>query len=265
MMRCNTHLLPVLWILLLAASSCTVVGDSGNLDPIDWQNGENIIPADDELLSSEQRNLYQKDAEKLAVRHINRLDSTEADIPQELVDLLYNGLVHIALSGHPKAEEVTETYEVHARMPVNPREIIVQADTTAEWIDAWRSGKTETGNEELDALIDRFNFTLAEYREFKHVLPTAMATLRSGEIINGYAVGRLFAGLHDIESAGYDGVTDGSDIRVNFFNDHLLYTFDYGFGDCPAGCIGNHRWQFEVHKNGDVVFAGEEGDPLPRE
>ena len=267
MKRYDGYLLPVMWIflLLIAASSCSVVGDSGTQDPIDWENGESIVPANDELLSDEQRASYLEDAEKLAVRHINERDSTQAEIPQELVDLFYNGLVHIALSDHAKAEEATETHQVHARMPANPREIIVQADTTAEWIDAWRNGVTETGNADLDDLIEQFNFTLVEYRELEHVLPAAIATLRSDRAINGHAVGRLFAKHEDIESAGYDLVTDGSDIRVTLFSDHLQYTFEYGFGDCPAGCIGNHRWHFEVYKDGDVVFAGEEGDPLPEE
>lgn len=264
MKQYSGYFFPVLWILLITASSCTVIGDSGNIVPIDWQNGESITPADDTQLSSEQRELYRKDAEKLAVRYINERDSSQPEIPQELVELFYNGLVHIALSNHAKAEEVTETYEVHARMPVNPREIIVQADTTAEWISAWRNETTETGYEELDTLLEQFNFTLIEYRELKHVSSTAMVTLRSDRVINGYAVGRLFEELQDIENAGYDGVTDGSDIRVIISDDHLQYTFDYGFGDCPAGCIGNHRWHFEVYKDGEVVFAGEEGDPLPQ-
>jgi len=263
MKQFDVHFFPVLLILLIIASSCTVVGDSGTADRFDWQNGESIVPANDELLSSEQRQLYRKDAEKLAVRHINELDSTQTEIPQKLVDLLYKGLVHIALSNDPKAKDVTETYNVHARMPVSPREIIVEADTTAEWISAWRNEITKTGNKELDTLIEQFNFTLVEYRELKHVLPTAMATLRSDQVINGYAVGRLFERLEDIESAGYDYVTDGSDIRVIFFENHLQYIYEYGFGDCPSGCIGNHRWKFNVYKDGDVVFAGEEGDPLP--
>lgn len=253
-----------LLVIFLVASSCDVVGNSENSGSLDWQNGENIVPADEELLSSEQQEQYLKDAEKLAVRHVNKQDSTRTEIPQGLVDLLYNGLVHVALSDHPEAKEVTEEYNVHARMPVHPREIVVYADTTATWIDAWRNETTETGNADVDALIEQFNFTLVEFRELANVLPTAMATLRSDRPINGFAAGRLFEKLDDIESAGPDGVTDGSDISVLFFDDHLRYTFEYRFGDCPAGCISSHRWHFEVDKEGNVTFTGDEGDALPK-
>lgn len=257
----NSYL--ILTVIFLITSSCNVVGNSENSGFLDWQNGENIVPADDGLLSSEDQAQYLKDAEKLAVRHINEKDPTQTEIPQDLVDLLYNGLVHIALSDDAKAVEVTEEYDVHARMPVNPREIIVHADTTAPWIDAWRNETTETGNADVDALIEQFNFTLVEYRELANVLPTAMATLRSDRAINVFAVGQLFEQLDNIESAGPDGVTDGSDISVLFFDDHLRYTFEYGYGDCPSGCISSHRWHFEVHKDGSVKFTGDEGDPLP--
>lgn len=264
MKRYSSLVFSILGILFLIASACEVVGDSGSAGPIDWQNGENIIPANDESLSSEQRERYQMDAEKLAVRHINEMDATQTEVPQELVELYYNGLAHIALSDHPKAVEVAQTYKVHARMPANPREILVQADTTAPWIDAWRNGTTETGYAELDALVDQFDLTLTEYREFEQTLPVAMATLRSGRVINGHAVGALFDELEDIESAGYDLVTDGSDISAVIMEGHVQFTFEYGFGDCPAGCIGKHRWNFEVYRDGSIEFTGEDGDPLPQ-
>ncbi|NGP75002.1 hypothetical protein G3570_00035 [Balneolaceae bacterium YR4-1] len=263
MMRNHVILSALFMVLMLTASSCTVIGDSGGGSPIDWENGEGIVPADDESLSSEQKERYQLDAEKLAVRYINDRNSTQTEIPQELTDLFYNGLVHIVLSDLPESDEVTETYEVHAHEPAQPHEILVQVDTTASWIDAWRNETTETGYTELDDLVEQFGMTLTEYRELEQALPVALATLRADRVINGHAVGRLFEELEDIESAGYDPITDGSDIRAILLEDRLRFTFEYSFGDCPAGCIGNHRWNFEVFKDGSVAFAGEEGDPLP--
>lgn len=243
--------------------SCDVVQSTESTELTDWQNFEEIVPANDRLVPDEKRDRYFKDAEKLAVRYINKKDSTQAEIPQDLIDLLYHGLIHIAISDKQKAAEVTDVYEIHARMPVHPREILVFADSTAPWMDTWRNGVTETGNSDLDELLDRFNFTITEYRELAHVLPVTMTTLHSDRAINGWAVGPLFEELDDIESAGPNGVTDGTDLRVTFFEDYLQYTFEYGFGDCPAGCISRHKWYFIVYPNGNVHFAGEEGDTLP--
>lgn len=36
-----------------------------------------------------------------------------------------------------------------------------------------------------------------------------------------------------------------------------------GWGDCPAGCIGEHRWTYAVSSMGNVELIGESGDPLP--
>jgi len=253
----------ITFLILVTAVSCDMLGTSGSPDRIDWEDGEQIIPADDQHLDEETRALYQKDAEKLAVRYINETEPERTNIPGALVDLLYNGLIHIVNEEGAKATEVTETYNVHARTPVEPREIIVSVDTTAPWIEAWRNETTETDDEEVDALLEEFSFILTEYNELESTLPTAMATLRSDSAINGYAVGAHFEELNYIESAGPDGVTDGSDIGVLFFDDHLLFTFDYGFGDCPSGCINRHIWYFRVFMDGSVEFVEEEGDPLP--
>ncbi len=36
-----------------------------------------------------------------------------------------------------------------------------------------------------------------------------------------------------------------------------------GWGDCPAGCINEHRWTYAVGRDGSVELLREEGDDLP--
>jgi hypothetical protein len=38
-----------------------------------------------------------------------------------------------------------------------------------------------------------------------------------------------------------------------------------GWGDCPAGCINQHRWIYGVSRFGDVSPENEDGDALPGE
>lgn len=40
-------------------------------------------------------------------------------------------------------------------------------------------------------------------------------------------------------------------------------TVRMGWGDCPAGCIGQHRWEYHVSRAGGVRRTGESGDALP--
>jgi hypothetical protein len=36
-----------------------------------------------------------------------------------------------------------------------------------------------------------------------------------------------------------------------------------GWGDCPSGCINEHRWTYAVGKDARVDLVSETGDPLP--
>ena len=36
-----------------------------------------------------------------------------------------------------------------------------------------------------------------------------------------------------------------------------------GWGDCPAGCINEHRWTYEVGRDGRVTLLNEVGNDLP--
>ncbi len=38
-----------------------------------------------------------------------------------------------------------------------------------------------------------------------------------------------------------------------------------GWGDCPAGCINEHRWTYSVDRSGAVRLVAEAGDPVPSE
>ncbi|MCX6339936.1 MAG: hypothetical protein NTX71_08460 [Candidatus Aureabacteria bacterium] len=63
-------------------------------------------------------------------------------------------------------------------------------------------------------------------------------------------------GVSRVEPAYIAG--DGSRIRV--FIPH--YEFNFGWGDCPAGCIFRHYWDYTV-VDGSVTLVKEGGDLLP--
>ncbi|GEM_PF-1133258 len=261
--RYNLCILFGLVLLLSACSgnelSTNSVGDSG---AVSWE-GMTMIEANAYSLSNDRKSKYRMDAEKLAVRYINNRDSTQTDIPEALIKLFYNGLIHIVNADHPEAQEATDPeYQVHARTPADPRAITVRVDTTAPWIDAWRDSTTQTDNEEIDELLNQFDLSLLKYYELESS-SLAVAKLQSEYAINGYAVGRLFMQVDDISSAGPPVVTDGSNIEVLMFDDHLRYKFNYRFGDCPAGCINEHTWTFNVYVDGNVEFVSESGNSLP--
>ena len=40
-------------------------------------------------------------------------------------------------------------------------------------------------------------------------------------------------------------------------------TITLGWGDCPAGCINKHVWQYDVTPDGSLSLVSESGDPFP--
>jgi hypothetical protein len=45
----------------------------------------------------------------------------------------------------------------------------------------------------------------------------------------------------------------------------FVVTVRIGWGDCPAGCINEHRWVYAVAPDGTVSVVSETGDPVPDE
>ncbi len=51
--------------------------------------------------------------------------------------------------------------------------------------------------------------------------------------------------------------------EVQASGDGWRVTVRIGWGDCPAGCISQHRWVYAVARDGKVELTREDGDPLP--
>ncbi len=45
--------------------------------------------------------------------------------------------------------------------------------------------------------------------------------------------------------------------------DGWTVTIEYGWGDCPAGCIARHQWTFAVTPSGVVTLTAKSGPPVP--
>ncbi len=233
--------------LAISICACSDVTNFSGQEVIDWINDDTIAPAGDDHLSEEERSWYLTDAEKLSLRYIDEIDTDKIEIPQELVDLFYNGLIHIVNSDHEKAIKVTREQPIHATQPASPYTIMIMVDTVAasSWLNAWRNGETGTGNLNIDKIIDKYGYVLDNYSELTS-MSNSMAIFLTDRLVNGYATGNLLKKVPSIESAGpipvfYTGFI--KDIEVQVFDEYLLYTF-----------VGGNA-AFRVFKNGTVEFV----------
>ena len=74
------------------------------------------------------------------------------------------------------------------------------------------------------------------------------------------ATNSRFAGIEKRDPAGI-GQASWYDVAPRA--DGWTVTVRIGWGDCPSGCIHQHRWTFTVSSAGAVTATGQSGDPLP--
>lgn len=253
------NLSPKILLLVLFFSVLTVGCDNTDHLRVDEDfvhlNGDHkIVKADQYDFSSEEQENNQEIAEKLAVRYINQQYPEETVIDTATVNYFYNGLVHLYNSDLEEAIIVTEEYSLMAGNPASPREILIWVDSSKTWLDdSWRAEKTETGLPEIDKLINEFNLSLKQFREYLHTSDEVVAHLKADHPFNVYAVSKLFHNLPEISKASPDAVlTGGRDIEARLNENNLLLDVTVGSGDCPSGCINKINYQFQISSNGDV-------------
>ncbi|MEX0661342.1 MAG: hypothetical protein WEA58_07425 [Balneolaceae bacterium] len=241
-------------ILLLTFTSCSDVTsfDEGYI-PFSWENGETIIEADDSDLSASVRDRLQKSAEVLAVNHVISEDSTQIDIPDKLVELFYNGLVHLANSNFSEAKEVIHEKEINAKSSFRMKEILVFPDTTeaAELIEHWQNKEAMTGNSEVDSLINEYGISVISFSELKS-MPFAMVNMKTDKLINVLPVAAKFRQIEGVTNAEGNGqfsiMGGGSTIYADIMEYFLRFQFGSRWGDCLENCIG----EFNIYKDGTV-------------
>lgn len=244
-----------------------LTGTGGEGPPLNWEEGPAIVEADDSQLTDSTREEWKMSARELALRYILETDSTNTEVPEKIIDTYYNGIIHILNSGLDPAAEAAEEFDVRARPTFVHKQVLVfpEQNESSEWLNAWRNGKTETGIAEIDDITDTYQLSVGSFSELESQ-PYAMVTLEAAEFINPKPAVMAFRGLesyfwHDADVNSIAG--DGSNITTALSATTLRYRFEYSWGDCPAGCINSHYWDFSVNAEGDVEYLGEDGDPLP--
>lgn len=263
----STYLLAALMVIsifVIGVSCENITSPVSSLHSEGWQDIPEVREGDDGFLTDSVKAEYMRSAEELAVQLIIESDPNQIEIPDSLIQVLYNGLIHVVNSGLEQAQDVTTEYRIQARPQFARGEILVNVDTTgADWLDNWRNGIVETGVEQIDQLINTYEMGLKSYSEL-HSMPRAMAVLKTARQINPLPVAEQFAEIPTLSGAELNYMDgDGNTIKVKVEPGAILYRFEYAWGDCPAGCINRHFWEFSVDENGDVQFIDEGGSALP--
>lgn len=240
-------------ILIFCFTSCEIL----DTDDFDWSKAKFITSPDDASIPDSIKKLMQTDAATLALRDVIKDPEAKyklVEIPSDLVELYYRGLVHIYNARkYPPFDRLSN---IHVFPEPTVYEIVIIFDTSYVWTQAWKRGERLTGNAEIDFLMENYDLQL-------HSCHFDIAALYSPKPVNTYALSKKFVGIDGVrisEPNGYMG--DGNNIEAKILKSHINYIFSVGWGDCPSGCMSRHYWEVTVEYNGTVKLIKEYGDPL---
>ncbi len=245
-------------LALLGAVGCEALGGP---------DSPTVQRPDDTAIPDSVRALYREDAGRLALRHLQELQSPTPDqieLPAELVQSLYDALVWVHNSTELAARDsVVTLYRIHTFPRPDVMRLAVAVSHAADWGAAWKRGERLTGNPEVDTLLLRWDLTLGRYYVLSS-LDFDLATLLASRPLNLFPLSDLFKPIHGVWDAypeGWGG--DGNDITAKPDADAWVLDYSVGYGDCPAGCLSHRFWTFRVARDGTVQFLGARGSPPP--
>ena len=220
-----------------------------------------LLPApNDSAISDSIKNFYQQDAARLAVRYIfaqGSSDTASIEIPAQLTSLFYKGLIYVynfqSLNFSPTNGLVSR---IHTFPNPNLNSLVIKVDTSQSWTKAWQNKNITTCNKQIDELLFPYNFQVSSFSYSWAVITTNMN-------LNLLPLAReleKIPGINYAELNAYIG--DGNNITASINPDKIIFTYSYGWGDCPAGCISRHFWEYYVMFDGSVKLNSEYGTPI---
>lgn len=221
--------------------------------------------------------LYQDDADRLALRNTFRNNTTWADsakidpvLSQTMLDAL---LAVYNATSLPARDTVIPLLNIHAVRPWDPvrwapnyalKRFAVYADSALPWVRELDKGSLVTGSPKVDSIINRYNLILIGTHYYSSVDNMGIE-FGTRDNMNLIPVADAFDTLPDVIYA-YPNAGDGdaNDIQDSITHPgYVELTYSYGWEDCPLGCSYRRYWKFRVHPNCDVEYQGSYGDTLP--
>ncbi|MFH0733123.1 MAG: hypothetical protein V1773_01575 [bacterium] len=262
-MKLLVNLVRLLTIFSLVFVSCNISDNGTNNSSIKYLN-KKINNVTYTNVPDSIKILYKEFAGTLALREIQsdaKLRETLVKIPDEYIQLFYNALIQVYNSANiPARNIVINDYSISVFFAPESHYLLVDVDTTFNWVKQWMKDSLNSGNLKVDSLTT--NYGLSIYRSYNWAWSYNFL-LKAAQPINIIALCQLFKGVEGVKQVYPDGVTgDGNNIIAAITDEYVTLDYSYGFGDCPAGCISRHYWHFLVYYDGIVEYIGESGDPI---
>lgn len=234
-------------LLLLAMLAC-------EKNPID---NEREVP-------SEIRARYSEDAKHVYVKYVwsdsvpEKYDSPELDMGK--INEITDAITSVYSLDIPESDSIFNIYKLRAMPWFELDAYIMSIDPSMPWFDALADSRMPDSTMEISQLMREYTVDSIEQ----------VHSGRNGTIILIHLEDEwnMQAIVDEFHNEGYPFVNtnmvmgDGSDIRWRKECGRKFLTFKLGSGDCPAGCIYEWYWEFEIKSSGaEFVRSWGKKDP----
>ncbi len=209
--------------------------------------------------------IYRNDADQMALRRIkeNKFPAKDSiNIPFYHSDSFLRVLFAVYNLKTAEADTVARILKIHAFPKYDLKACMVFADSTAAWMLKLRNKITPCGQSTVDALIStyslKYSYSTSGFKA-SHIV-----NFRSEKNLHMSKMAEIISRLPNVYMV-YDGgyVGGGFDISSKWYDDHIELLYQYGWGDCQAGCIYSRFWKFNIYPDCSVEFIRSYGDKLP--
>ncbi len=218
--------------------------------------------SNDEEVSSFLQNKYQKDATRLALRIPSRdFEDLAPDVPETVVESIYQALLAVHRSGLPAARLVTQTHQLHTFPVPGVDRFFVVYKKDASWAAPLQQGAKSTYSPKINRLLSDYGLVID-----KHVAwddEHSSFNVRATRSLNMAPLANQFLQFPDIVKVDLLlPAGGGNDIEIREIEDGWELKYIIKFEACISGCRKARSWTFSV-REGKVSFLGESGDMLP--
>jgi hypothetical protein len=213
------------------------------------------------------KELYQKDANRLAVIKFHRRNYPEKDsidIPKLHSDTILNALMAVYnLQGVSAKDTVVSQLNLHTFHNPFLNELFFMADSTLGWMQQLRNGGLITGNSTIDSLLIKYSLNLKSYSTLSWAFAYHMVVLHSNNLYNIIPLTKQIELISGVQYSGPQEVAgSGDNILDSIHSDHVELTYLKGWEDCPNFCINERFWKFKVYFDCSVEYMGSYGSTI---
>ena len=238
----------VLLLLTFFALTC----DNGNEFGIDVASLANM-QVDDSRIPKSERERFFEDAIMMALMHMgktNELQNLRIDIPEDTVRIFYAAIVDFYNAGEVDGLSVRTFLDIRPFYPVVTKSLFVTIDSSFQGRQAWFDGTLQTGNPEVDGLL-QYCFALSIT---KLGVPSKKPTfyIELGRHVNTIAVCSVLDKISGVQKADPWVLRGDPDIDMDAW-----YTADgVYFAYYMDGLMMRDIYTFRITKDHRVTLVG---------